>query len=317
MTGPRTIRDVLASHADRYAVRREIRTNDRNAVHEVRLDERRAACKRSSANPEQLAREGAVLDAVAGRTPVSVPAVVGRGEGYLLLDWADGEAYDATVPLERRRERLRAVGRTLAALHDATDGWFDGHGDLTAGDGPPTVADPCDWPTRFLAFVDEWTTPLEGTTDSDVAAAVREFVAANCDAFADEPSVLVHGEPAPEHVRFDGARVASVVDWELAQAAPGGFDLSWATRQFVGGPAAVEPNAALAAALRDGYDDVRPLSPGAGVRRGAYRAGFAMRALKHVETIADRVDTDPAALRASMRATAFAALDDAATELST
>lgn len=312
MTTEFTLRDVLASQFDEYSVRGRLRTSDRNTVYEVSVDGRRAACKLTDGQPATLAREGAVLEAVAEQTSVPVPEVFATGDGYLVLEWARGEHYEDGTG-NRRRERLCAIGRTLARLHEATDSWLDGHGALERGGGPLAVERPTGWPDRFTAFVDDWATDLAGTRDADAARAVAELVHDNCHAFADCPPVLVHGEPCPEHVRFDGHEVVALFDWEIAQAAPGEFDLVWAERDFLRTPFDGELDGDLLTALHEGYEAERPSSPGSTFRREVYRAAFAMRDLKHVDDGETAAGTDDGDRKTAIRRFVFDRLDAAET----
>lgn len=311
MTTESTLRDALASEFEEYAIRRLLRKGDRNTVYEVSVDDRRAVCKTTGGEPPTLAREGAVLTAVAERTPVPVPDVLSSCDGYLVLEWARGEPYGAADARSERRTRLRAVGRILARLHRTTVSWFAGHGTLKRGRGPLAVDAPTDWPSRLAAFVDDWASDLAGTPDADAGRAVAEFVADRRRAFAGRPPVLVHGEPSPDHVRFDGREVDALLDWELAQAAPGEFDLVWAERDFLRTPLGTEVDDDLRAALHEGYEAERPTSPGAEFRREVYRAAFAMRDLKHAdgrESVAGDGSDDR---RASLRSYVFERLDAA------
>ncbi|WP_327052900.1 phosphotransferase family protein [Halomicrococcus gelatinilyticus] len=304
MTTESTVRDALASQFEDVAVRDCLRRDARNTVHEVSVDGRRAVCKTTDTQPAMLAREGAVLAAVGERTAVPVPAVLAAGDGHLVLAWARGDVDDRDDPRDRRRERLRAVGRTLARLHRDTAGWFDGHGALEEGGGPLVVARPTGWPDRFAGFVDDWAATLAGTRDADAGDAVREFVGEHRHEFADRSPVLVHGEPAPDHVRFDGGEVTALLDWELAQAAPGAFDLVWAERDFLRTPTAVAVDDDLRTALHEGYEAERPLPPEAAFRCEVYRAAFAMRDLR-------LVGQDSEDCRESLRTYVFDRLDAA------
>lgn len=308
MTTESRLRDALESEFEEYSVCKCLRKGDRNTVYEVSVDGRRAACKMTDDQPAMLAREGAVLAAVAKHAPVPVPKMLDTGDGYLLLEWVRGDDYDSQG---QRRARLRSVGRTLARLHSATAGWFDGHGQLERGDNPLAVKRPTAWPDRLSTFVDDWATNLVGTEDADVATAVVEFVEDHHHAFADCPPVLVHGEPSPEHARFDGHELVALLDWELSQAAPGAFDLVWAERDFFRAPFDGEIDGDLRTALHEGYEAERPLSPGSAFRREVYRATFAMRDLKHVADAETFAGIGRDEFRASMRAYVFDRLDAA------
>ena len=279
MTTESVLRETLASNADDYTVHRRVRVGERNTVFEATVDGRRTACKLTDCQPATLAHEGAVQRAVAERTGLWVPGVVDSGEGYLLLEWIDGETCAGRDPGQRRRDRFRSVGRWLARLHGATEGWFDGHGALDPGVRPLSVAESVAWPTRLGEFVERWADDLAGTPGAETGAAVVSAVDSHRATLADCPPVLIHGEASGDHVLFDGREVATLLDWELAQAAPGGFDLVWAERDFLGRPTSADGYGPLRRALYDGYAEERRLGPGFAVRRELYRAAFATREL--------------------------------------
>lgn len=312
MTRESTLRDALVSaFDDDYAVCGRLREGGRNTVYEASVNGRRAACKLTDRHPEMLVREGTVLTIVAEHTPVPVPEVLHESDGVLVLEWAGGERYEDVDARHDRCARLRGVGRTLARLHRATTGWFDGHGALKSGCDPLVVDDPTDWSDRLTTFVDDWASDLAGTNDADVGAAVAEFVADHRDAFAGRPPVLVHGEPGPEHVRFDRNEVCGLLDWEIAQAAPGPFDLVWAERDFLRTPLGSEVDGRLRVALHEGYEAELPPSPGARFRREVYRAAFAMRDMKHVTERESDTGVDGVARRGGLRSYVYDRLDAA------
>lgn len=310
MTTEFTFHDALASQFDEHAIHDCLRDGDRNTVYEASVDGRRAVCKTTDSQLAILAREGAVLDAVAGRTPVPVPKLLATGDGYLVLEWVSGDGYDCSDERDRCRARLRSVGRLLARLHRATASWFDGHGALERANGSLAVARPTDWPDQLTAFVDDWAASLAGTPDADVGTAVAEFVGEYRHAFADASAVLVHGEPGPEHVRFDGREVTALLDWEISQAAPGEFDLVWAEREFLRSPLGSAVDDEMRAALHEGYEAERSLSRESAFHCEVYRAAFAMRDLTLVEDAIENAGTGDD-VRTSVREYVFDRLDAA------
>jgi aminoglycoside phosphotransferase (APT) family kinase protein len=138
--------------------------------------------------------------------------VLASGSGYLLLEWIDGETCADRDPGQRRRDRLRSVGRWLARLHGATEGWFDGHGTLERSGRPLAVAEPVAWPTRLGEFVQRWAEELAGTPAAETGAAVASAVESHRRPLADCRPVLVHGEASGDHVLFDGDGVATLLD---------------------------------------------------------------------------------------------------------
>lgn len=276
-----SVRAVLEPNFDDYGLHDRVRVGERNTVYAVTVDGRKAACKMTERQPGRLAREGAILRAVGERTPVSVPTVIRMGDGYLLLKWVDGERLDSDAVRPGWQEKLQSVGRYLAQLHRSTEGWFAGHGPLEeeVEDGRLAVDRDDDWPDRFGSFVDEWAEELRGTQYADVGRAVGTALETHRDAFADRTPVLVHGEPSPDHVLFDGRDVHTLIDWEVSQAAPGAFDLVWAERDLLGRPVGREDYGPLREALVDGYCRHRQLNPEFWFHREVYRAAFAMREL--------------------------------------
>jgi aminoglycoside phosphotransferase (APT) family kinase protein len=299
MTTESVLRDALAAHFEEYTIRGCLRSRERNTVYEVSVDGRRAVCKMTTAQPAMLACEGAVIEAVGTRTEVPVPSVLAAGEGYLVLAWALGDTYEHTAPQDQRRARLRAVGRLLARLHSTTAGWFDGHGMFKYGDDGLVVDQAIDWPSRLDAFLTDWVADLSDSQHADLGRAVQDVFERYAHAFRDCQPVLIHGEPSPDHVQFDGIDVAAVLDWEIAQAAPGEFDLVWAERDFGRMLLAPDDDTGVRTALHDGYETERGCgrSRKAAFRCEFYRAAFAMRDLHLVEDTTKGIELDGKSLR--------------------
>lgn len=279
MTTKSELRTVLASDFDEYTIRDCVRVGERNTVYDVTIAGRRVACKTTKNQPGTLAREGAILIAVGERTPVEVPDVLGMGDGYLLMEWVEGDTLEMNHDQEAKQAKLHDVGRTLAQLHGSTTNWFAAHGALEQGDAPLTVDQPADWPDRLESFVNDWAIELGGTQYAEVGRAVVTAVERHRKRFAECSPVLVHGEASPDHVVFDGGAVTALIDWEISQAAPGPFDLVWTERDFLGRPVENEGHRGLRRALIDGYRSQRRLDPDFWFHREMYRAAFGMREL--------------------------------------
>ncbi|KPN29556.1 fructosamine-3-kinase [Halolamina pelagica] len=275
MTTEATLTTVLEEAFDDYAIDRRVRVGERNTVYAARADGQRVACKLTDCQPGVLAREARLQRAVGESAPVAVPDVLASTDGCLVLEWLDAEPFGDHR--QRGPERFRAVGAALARLHAATANRFDGHGTLAVDGDGLAVEEGTDWPTRFATFVQRWADDLDGTSDADVGAAVLDAVIRHSGAFADVPPVLIHGEASPDHVLLDDDTVA-LIDWELGQAAPGGFDLVWAERDLLGRPLD-DGHAEIREVLLDGYREVRALGDAFDCRRELYRAGFATREL--------------------------------------
>lgn len=301
MTTESTLTTVLGEAFDDYTIDRRVRVGKRNTVYAARADGRRAACKLTDCQPGVLKREARLQRAVGGSTPLAVPDVLASTDGCLVLEWLDAESFGDHR--QRDSEQFRAVGAALARLHAATADWFDGHGTLTLDDDGLAVEEPTVWPTRFATFARRWADDLHGTPDGDVGAALVEAVTRHRDAFADAPPVLIHGEASPDHVLLEGETVA-LIDWELGQAAPGGFDLVWAERDLLDRPLD-DGHADRRAALLEGYREVRSLGDAFDRRRELSRAGFATRELGLWHDPAKQVETERENHRERLRSFVF------------
>jgi Ser/Thr protein kinase RdoA (MazF antagonist) len=307
MTTEATLTTVLEEVFDDYAIDRRVRVGERNTVYAARADGRRVTCKLTDCQPGVLGREARLQRAVGGSTPLAVPDVLASAEGCLVLEWLDAESFGDRRP--REPAAFRAVGVALGRLHAATADWFDGHGTLTLDGDRLAVEDPADWATRLATFVQRWADDLDDTPDADVGAAVVDTVTQHSDVLADVPPVLIHGEASPDHVLLDGDSVA-LIDWELGQAAPGGFDLVWAERDLLGRPLD-DGYPDRRDALLDGYRAERPLGDAFDRRRDLYRAGFAMRELGLWHDPAKQVENERANHRERLRSFVFGRLDAA------
>jgi Ser/Thr protein kinase RdoA (MazF antagonist) len=304
MTGdpPEDVHDALASHADDYEVRRELPSRDPNGVYEVSLDGTRTVCKVARGEDAHVGRHALVTRHVRDQTTTPTPRVLEFGDDHAVFQWSEGVTYEAEAPRELRKRRLRNAGVTLARLHEETE--FEAHGYLRAQGKRLELDSKGTWSDVLATIVGGWTDDLEGTRFEAAEEVVLELVRDHDDALdaADGPD-LVHGDYQPENVRFDGARVAAVLDWEFSLAGSGEFDLCRAEREFFDWHDAPEGDASddeeLRGALRNGYESVRPLPPGFEARREVYRAVLKLDPMRFFDEWKEQVES-PDAMAESM-----------------
>lgn len=260
-----SIHDALASQFSSHRVVRQLHDVPPHEVYEVRVDGRRAVCKFDTGPTGNAAIEGHVTRFVNEQTTVSVPEILHVGDDYCVAAWH----LDAPAPGEGRsvdETWARAAGRELATLHDETAQSVDGYGRFRvrveglATDGGDS------WHAAALAYVRHYRPTLTKYGHEDVASAVIEFLTEHPHVFdgADD-SVCCHGWATPDHVAVSDGRVACIVDFEHAIAAPGEFDY-WRTVL----PTFDDDTDASYRAFREGYESLRSLPEGFERRRPLY-----------------------------------------------
>jgi aminoglycoside phosphotransferase (APT) family kinase protein len=166
--------------------------------------------------PYDLARQFTILRALES-TPVQSPRALWLeptgdvlGRDFYVMERLGGEVYERGVPAEvqadpaRVRRMSEGIVEQLAAIHTV---------DLQAT-GLDTIADGRAHLDHELAH---WIGEIDRVKQARLpalerlAAAVREQQPEPC------PTVtLVHGDPKPGNIAFDGEEVSAVFDWELA-----------------------------------------------------------------------------------------------------
>ncbi|MFB6220105.1 MAG: phosphotransferase family protein [Halolamina sp.] len=304
------IHDALGRHGP-YEPIQQLQSDDRNLVAEVAFEGTHAVCKVARDEPTGVDRDAAIHELLRRRAIVQVPTVLAASEGCLVTEHR-GVSYDGGASLATRRARLRSVGATMARVHRATA--FESVGDLRpTDDGLVLDADPS-WRERFLAFTKQRRKLHDGGPFEHVADAVLDAVCEHAGIFADAgEAVLVHGDFEADNVRFqpDGTDVAAVVDWELARAEPGEFDLARAELGWFLKPSSPEAGSDLRGAIRDGYRTVRPLPPGSDARRRLYRAALTLGPLSYIDDVAERAGVPEEDLTDSTVTYIYDCLDDA------
>ncbi|WP_436925882.1 phosphotransferase [Halosimplex amylolyticum] len=276
------VHSALATNFERYEIREQLHDVPPHAVYEVRVDGRRAVCKVARGDTADPETEAAVIHHVDRHTDLPVPSVLAAGEGYFVASWLDGLPADDEVPSpdETDAAYARALGSSLARLHDATAGTFvrPGFPRADSGDGDPLAVDARDrWVGVVQGLLDEFEAYLVDTEWVDPVREVRTLVEDYPDLFAGAGDpVLCHGNALPDHVGFgtdasgDPTDIAALVDFEHALVAPGEYDLWRTAIPVFGRPGADAPRPALSA-FRAGYESVRPLPDGFERRRDGYR----------------------------------------------
>ena len=180
-----------------------------------------------------------VLDAVAERTDISVPEVVGTGhlrdDPYFLAERVDGEAIEADperLALEAFERVCVEAGRNLGELHGAfpADGW----GMLGLERGAEElhfVREFPDWPTYFEAWLTHNAERLEDTRFADLVAALNERATTATDELRElgpfDP-VITHGDYRLANLLVDPetGETNAVIDWAIPTAVPAVHDLA-------------------------------------------------------------------------------------------
>lgn len=250
----------------------------------------------------RIARERAVVEYVAARRPIAVPAVLAAeptGEPpYLATASAPGRDLFAAfeeAETERREALLRGVGETLAALHAERfrrHGEIVGRGAVTGreettavgsdtergtADGPGLDVATASWTDTLLATIER--TREIGTTDRLARHfdAVIDCVRANRTLLNEAPAALVHGDIAkPNAFVIDGDGRSmnpeiGLIDWELAHVGDPVRDLVRARDQLCNGFDTEGPSR-LGDAVYEGYRErAGGLPEGFEARRPIYR----------------------------------------------
>jgi hypothetical protein len=265
-------RDRLESASDPHRIVRQLRDVPPHEVYEVRVDGRRAVYKRDTGPTGSAGVEGRVTAFVGRETSVPVPEVLSVGDDHYVAAWhPDAPEPDAARVADETW--ARTAGRTLATLHAETESHLGAFGPFRPRDGPdpvtedgaPHVDGTEDWGEAALAEVRRRRPVLARYGHGDVADAVVDLLRDRADAFAGAgPPVCCHGWATPEHVAAADGRVACVVDFEHAVAAPAGFDY-WRTvlPTFSGDDTS-------STAFREGYESVRSLPSGSDRRAPFY-----------------------------------------------
>jgi fructosamine-3-kinase len=306
-------RSVLDRYSDDYEIVGELHRVRPHATYEIRFRGERAVCKLATHPVGDPALEGRILQYVGAETDVPVPEVLAVGDDHFVARWC--EAVPAEPP-ERDEQRLRALGRGLASLHEETTAEFDRTGLLREADGGGLAVDADDqWSDTLLALLRRRERYLDTVGYGHLTREAADWLRENRERFdvVDE-SVLVHGNFFEKHVAVgqggDGVHVGTnppnvteVIDFEHALAASPEWDYLRTVLPVFG------PNATHdipERVFREAYESVRPLPLGFDERREAYIAlnGVSYLRSLHLQR-GNRDDTEAVARRARSLATSL------------
>jgi len=244
-------------------------------------------------NRTRLARAVAVMRYADEQTAVDVPQVLAADSDadppYLLTAPLSGTPVDeawAGGSVDERADLSRAVGRTLATLHETR---FEAAGRIVGGDGEDGVGgrsgdrgdlavETAAWPDVVAGMVDEHD-ETDGGRFADFPARAADVVADHRDALAlsadgsDRPApTLLHNDPRPENAfREAGDECVGLIDWEQAMVGDPVLDIVKAEGRFLGRPD-IEGRERSREALFEGYRaDGGGLPVGFELRRRVYR----------------------------------------------
>ncbi|WP_058367581.1 phosphotransferase [Haloparvum sedimenti] len=299
------VRNRLSSQFDSHGIVRQLHDVPPHEVYEVVVDGRRAVYKGDTGPTGNAGIEGRVIDFVGRETSVPVPETLLVADGYYVAAWRS----DAPGPDEQHHADetwAHAAGRGLATLHAETRGTVDRYGRFDAEGGELAIDGDDSWHDAALAYVRRHRPILARHGHADVANAVLDHLVERPSLLdgADEP-VCCHGWATPEHVAVADGRVACLVDFEHAVAAPGEFDY-WRTSMPTFGP---EPGE-LRRRFREGYESVRSLPAGFDARRPAYVLLNLVYYFESLYVQEQRGRTETAKRAEMMRDEVFAILDE-------
>ncbi|GAA0224543.1 phosphotransferase family protein [Haladaptatus pallidirubidus] len=260
------VHERLAQYAEQYEVVRKLHDVPPYVTYEVRVDGKRAVCKRAGSDEGNPAMEARAMQFLEANTSVPVPHVLGVGNDYFVAEWKNEIPEDGSL----NEAGARTLGAGLATLHEETS--FESSGFLESRDGELALDVRGTWADMLTAIVGGWCNDLAVSRFEEAGESVLSFVREHEDAFTaiSEPA-LVHGDYQPENILFEGESVVAVVDWEFCFVGAGEFDLCRADREFFDWYTVSESDD-LRGSIREGYESVRTLPPAFDGRRHVYRS---------------------------------------------
>lgn len=283
---------VLERHTDEFEIVRELHRVRPHATYEIRFRSERAVCKLATHPLGDPHLEAQILQYVGEETRIPVPEVLAVGDDHLVARWCDAVPVDPPV---RNEQRIRALGRGLAQLHEETAADFDRTGFLRVEDGTLTVDGDERWSDTLLALLEQRERYLETVGYGHLAREAADWLRKNRERFdVVDDSVLVHGNNFEKHVGTDDNGITAVIDFEHALAASPEWDYLRTALPVFG------PNASHDVperVFREAYEAVRPLPPGFDERREAYIALNGVSYLRSLHLQRGNVDETEAVAR--------------------
>lgn len=233
------------------------RLNDRNGTVPVTFaDGGRVFCKLAvDGDGNRLAAERAAIEYVGANGDVPVPRVLACDPDatvpYLVTEPMDGRPlshvkWDADRAGEA--EAMRALGRTLATLHELR---FDAHGEITGGGADGLAVHEKPWTDVFLDQIDVIGEMAHSDRYDRYVDDVVAAVDANRETLDAAPATLVHNDPHGSNAYRSEAGVG-LLDWEFAHVGDPARGLHRVREQEFGLFRPDEPAHELDA-LREGY----------------------------------------------------------------
>lgn len=254
----RTATDALEQCPERPIELTTITRGNRKQTAIARFDTRDSMVVQLCANPRWLEPEALLLELIADRTTVPVPAVYGSGTvddtAYLLTEYVPGDDLHERfthLNAEKRRTLVRSLGETLARLHEAFQ--FEGYGRLVVAERSlATSRDEWgEWFTEYgLEAIRRLPEPFEPLR-TELQMFIRGAVPGH-----NPPAHLYPWDFRPGNTLVDGRGITAIVDWEAPLAAPASLAVVNA-EYLIADWYGVTPET-LRAAFRDGYSSVRP-----------------------------------------------------------
>lgn len=260
-----TVEKKLEKHFASHRIVRQLHDVPPHEVYEVSVDGRRAVYKGDTGVTGSAGIEGGVTALVGQQTSVPVPEILLTEDDYYVAAWhPDAPTPDEGQPTDEGW--AYATGRGLATLHTETASVIERYGQFRSQNGRVTISGYDEWDAAALDYVRSHRPVLARHGHVDVADAVIDFLSEHPDTFENtgEP-VCCHGWATPEHVAVVNDRVACMVDFEHAIAAPGEFDY-WRTCM----PTFDSRSENTERAFRRGYESIRSLPRGFDDRKPIY-----------------------------------------------
>jgi len=168
----RSVHDALASHPVETTVEKRLHDVRPHEVFEVTYDAERAVCKVAQHPVGDPELEGRILKFVDAETSVPVPSILAIGTDHFVAGWCPDLPDDPTVDAARSR----AMGASLARLHESASERFDRPGHLAVEDDALALDADDRWSDTLEAFLEERRRFLEPRGYGDVATEVLELV---------------------------------------------------------------------------------------------------------------------------------------------